>query len=135
MQSILLVEDASFFEKAVLMTLKNIEECNVYVARSYKEAEELLCSSREKPDLALVDLTLPDARDGQIVDLTKTHEIPTIVFTSRWAAHIRKSVYSKGVMDYVVKDSPSSLDYLSELILQLRRNPQNDLAPRSRTRG
>ncbi|WP_150525746.1 GGDEF domain-containing response regulator [Roseibium sediminis] len=124
MQSILLVEDASFFEKAVLMTLRNIEECNVYVARSYKEAEELLKSPREKPDLALVDLTLPDARDGQIVDLTKTHEIPTIVFTSRWAAHIRKSVYSKGVMDYVVKDSPSSLDYLSELILQLRRNPE-----------
>lgn len=124
MQSILLVEDASFFEKAVLMTLRSIEECNVIVARSYKEASDYLASATEKPSLALVDLTLPDARDGEIVDLVKEHDIPTVVFTSRWAANIRKAVYGKGVMDYIVKDSPSSLDYLGELIQQLRRNPE-----------
>lgn len=124
MHNILLVEDASFFEKAVMMTLKNIEETNVCVARNYREAEGLLASGEVNPSLALVDLTLPDARDGEIVDLVKSHDIPTIVFTSRYAANIRRSVYGKGIMDYIVKDSPSSLDYLGELIQQLRSNPE-----------
>lgn len=123
MQTILLVEDASFFEKAALKKLTEIGEHHVLVARDYAEAKDILASAAQTPDLALVDLTLPDAPDGEIVDLCIGNNIPTVVFTSRFEPRLRAAMRQKGVLDYVVKDSPSSLEYLGELVQRLGRNP------------
>lgn len=124
MKKILLVEDAAFFEKAALRKLSHIGETNISVARCYADAERLI---REQPDdlpsLALVDLTLPDARNGEIVDLCREHDIPTVVFTGRYEAPIRKAMLDKGILDYVIKDSPTSLDYIGDLVQRLWRNP------------
>ncbi|MEH0072048.1 diguanylate cyclase [Pannonibacter sp. Pt2-lr] len=91
------------------------------MARTLAEAEALLGGS-ECFDLALVDLTLPDAPDGQIVDLCIAHKVPTVVFTSRFEPGLRKAMRDKGVLDYIIKDSPSSLDYLGDLVQRLGRN-------------
>lgn len=122
MQKILLVEDAAFFEKAALKKLAEIGERRVWVARNLAQAGELLSSGEEAFDLALVDLTLPDAPDGQIVDLCISHNVPTVVFTSRFEPRLRKAMRDKGVLDYIIKDSPSSLDYLGDLVQRLGRN-------------
>ncbi|NBN65737.1 diguanylate cyclase [Microvirga tunisiensis] len=122
MQTILLVEDATFFEKAALKKLADIGDYDVVIARDFAEAKRILETARHMPDLALVDLTLPDAPDGEIVDLCMAHKLATVVFTSRFEPRIRNAIRQKGVLDYVVKDSPSSLDYLGELVQRLGRN-------------
>lgn len=122
MQTILLVEDASFFEKAALKKLTDIGEHHVLVARNYAEAKQVIAAAHQKPDLALVDLTLPDAPDGEIVDLCLASQISTVVFTSRFEPRLRAAMRQKGVLDYVIKDSPSSLDYLGELVQRLGKN-------------
>ncbi|MTI43526.1 diguanylate cyclase (GGDEF)-like protein [Roseibium hamelinense] len=124
MHSILLVEDAAFFEKAALRKLADVGDYDVTVARTYRQAKELLESGDILPSLALVDLTLPDAPDGEIVDLTGLFAIPTVVFTSRYEPAMRNEMRQKGIIDYVIKDSPSSLDYIGELVHQLWRNPE-----------
>ncbi|MFC6655972.1 diguanylate cyclase [Roseibium salinum] len=96
----------------------------IMVARSYAEAENCLDLPIGDPDLALVDLTLPDAPDGEIVDLCSERHIPTIVFTSRFDPKIRNKMLSKGVIDYVLKDSPGSLNYVADLIRKLAHNPK-----------
>ncbi len=123
MGTILLVEDASFFEKAALRKLAAIGETDVSVARCYKQAQTFLENAETAPALALVDLTLPDARNGEIVDLCRDHGIPTVVFTGRYETHIRHAMREKGILDYVIKDSPSSLDYIGDLIQRFWRNP------------
>ncbi|MBA4205079.1 diguanylate cyclase [Pannonibacter phragmitetus] len=122
MQKILLVEDAAFFEKAALKKLAEIGERRITVARTLAQAEAQLTGGGEAFELALVDLTLPDAPDGQIVDLCISHRVPTVVFTSRFEPHLRKAMRDKGVLDYIIKDSPSSLDYLGDLVQRLGRN-------------
>lgn len=94
------------------------------VARSYEEAENCLNLPIGEPDLALVDLTLPDAPDGEIVDLCEKFKIPTIVFTSRFDPKTRSKMLAKGVIDYVLKDSPGSLNYVADLIRKLAQNPK-----------
>lgn len=123
MQTTLLVEDASFFEKAIVKKLHDVGRHQIMVARNYAEAESCLNLPIGEPDLALVDLTLPDAPDGEIVDLCDEWNIPTIVFTSRFDPKIRKKMLQKGVIDYVLKDSPGSLDYVADLIRRLSKNP------------
>ncbi|MEM9633835.1 MAG: diguanylate cyclase [Pseudomonadota bacterium] len=123
MQTTLLVEDASFFEKAIVKKLHEVGRHQIMVARNYDEAENCLNLPIGEPDLALVDLTLPDAANGEIVDLCAKWNIPTIVFTSRFDPRTRSKMLSKGVIDYVLKDSPGSLDYVAELIRKLAQNP------------
>jgi len=124
MQTTLLVEDASFFEKAIVKKLHEVGRHQIMVARSYEEAENCLNLPIGEPDLALVDLTLPDAPDGEIVDLCDKFKIPTIVFTSRFDPQTRSKMLEKGVIDYVLKDSPGSLNYVAELIRKLAQNPK-----------
>lgn len=123
MQTTLLVEDASFFEKAIVKKLHEVGRNQIMVARNYAEAESCLSLPIGEPDLALVDLTLPDAPDGEIVDLCDKWNIPTIVFTSRFDPKTRKKMLQKGVIDYVLKDSPGSLNYVADLIRRLAKNP------------
>lgn len=124
MQTTLLVEDASFFEKAIVKKLRDVGRHQIMVARSYAEAENCLNLPIGEPDLALVDLTLPDAPDGEIVDLCDKWKIPTIVFTSRFDPKTRGKMLRKGVIDYVLKDSPGSLNYVADLIRRLAKNPR-----------
>jgi len=124
MQTTLLVEDAQFFEKAIVKKLHEVGRHQIMVARSYAEAESCLDLPIGNPDLALVDLTLPDAPDGEIVDLCSKRNIPTIVFTSRFDPRTRSKMLGKGVIDYVLKDSPGSLNYVADLIRKLAQNPK-----------
>ncbi len=124
MQTTLLVEDASFFEKAIVKKLHEVGRHQIMVARDYAEAESCLNLPIGEPDLALVDLTLPDAPDGEIVDLCDKWNIPTIVFTSRFDPKTRAKMLEKGVIDYVLKDSPGSLNYVADLIRKLAQNPK-----------
>jgi diguanylate cyclase (GGDEF)-like protein len=124
MQTTLLVEDAAFFEKAIVKKLHEVGRHQIMVARNYEEAENCLNLPIGEPDLALVDLTLPDAPDGEIVDLCEKWNIPTIVFTSRFDPKTRGKMLAKGVIDYVLKDSPGSLNYVADLIRKLAQNPK-----------
>lgn len=124
MQTTLLVEDAAFFEKAIVKKLHEVGRHQIMVARTFAEAESCLNLPIGEPDLALVDLTLPDALNGEIVDLCSKWNIPTIVFTGRFDPKTRKKVLGKGVIDYVLKDSPGSLNYVAELIRKLAQNPK-----------
>ncbi|KZL09478.1 Response regulator PleD [Pseudovibrio axinellae] len=121
-KSILLVEDANFFARITESELERAGNYHVTTVKTYAQAKETLNDGTFKPFLALVDLTLPDAPDGEVVDLTVDAELPTIVFSGRFDQATRRSILKKGIVDYVLKDSPASLAYLSELVRRVDRN-------------
>lgn len=122
METILLVEDTSFFEKAVTRLFKKSDGFNIIVAKTYSEASKTIKDQADELFVALVDLTLPDTVDIESVDLTIAAGVPTIVFSSRYDEALRAKILAKGVVDYVLKDSPASLGYLKELVFRLRSN-------------
>ncbi|WP_319772749.1 diguanylate cyclase domain-containing protein [Breoghania sp.] len=122
MDTILLVEDSSFFEKAVSRSFRRSDGFELIVGRTCAEASDILDEHAAKISVALVDLSLPDTTDVETVDLTTHHKVPTIVFTSRFDPDLQTRLYGKGIVDYVLKDSPASLSYLRELVLRLRAN-------------
>jgi len=122
MKKLLLVEDMKFFNSLVEKHVRRNLDIDVVSCTNYAEAVSVLKNGFDDYFLAILDLNLPDAPDGQIVDLVIGYGIPSVVFSAQFSEDTRDQILSKNVIDYVVKQNPSSLDYLVSLISRLYFN-------------
>ena len=122
MANILVVDDSKFFSS---LLKKNIEQrlgFHVTSVETYAEAVAIIDERGDEFLVCLLDLTLPDALNGEIVDYAIDKEMPVVVFTSNFSDELRESMLAKNVIDYVIKENSSSLEYLLNLIRRLHRN-------------
>ncbi len=108
MKTILIVEDSPLFAQALAKRLKSDSSYLFSIASSLSEAKTLVGTLSFM--MAILDLTLPDAPDGEIVDYITSQNIPCIVFTGTFDPEMRKQILAKNVFDYVLKDSSNSID-------------------------
>jgi diguanylate cyclase (GGDEF)-like protein len=120
MSRILVVEDSRFFSNVIEKTIARELDVEVVVASSLEEAERFVADGDFF--LSLLDLALPDAPDGEVVDFVISKGIPCIVFSGMYSDDLRERILSKNVIDYVVKESPASLSYLISLVRRIERN-------------
>lgn len=71
------------------------------VRRAYSGTEALLALSKEKPDLALLDLVLPGLTGEEV--LPGFADIPVIVISAKTSADEKVEMLLKGASDYVTK--------------------------------
>lgn len=109
MAMILLVEDSPIFGSIVKSNLEKQLQHIITWAQTFKEAKKIIDVEKNNIKIALLDLNLPDAETGAIVDYTTANNVPSIVFTSRFDIKLHKRIWAKGVVDYVMKDGPDSL--------------------------
>ncbi len=122
MMRILLVEDSKFIGALTKKEIVNNLGFEVDWAVSYDDAQTLLHRSNADYFIALLDLNLPDAPDGQVVDLVLSKGIPSIVFTANFTARIREQIWSKKIIDYVLKQTTQDVDYIVALIQRIYSN-------------
>jgi PleD family two-component response regulator len=119
---ILIIEDSrtviTFEQNLITQHLKQ----PTLVAKSFKEAAEALKGSHEKIFIALVDIHLPDATQGEAVDLVLAYQIPTIVFTGTYNDEIRKEMMEKNILTYLTKDPMTNFYHAIQLIKKLQSN-------------
>lgn len=108
---------------AVEAVLKDALEYPVDCAASLAEADALLEQHARDYLAAVVDLHLPDADNGEMVDLAISKGIPVIVLTGDLNLKLRSVISTKPIIDYVVKQNVNSLQVVSQDILRLLRNP------------
>ncbi|MBI3506983.1 MAG: diguanylate cyclase [Proteobacteria bacterium] len=119
---ILVVEDFKFFSNLVRKAVVERIGADVTVAKSFAEARAAVEQNDRPFDLALVDVVLPDAPNGEAISWIREYDIPCVVFTSVLSEPMRERFLAQNVIDYVVKDTPTSLDYLLGLVERLHRN-------------
>ncbi|MBN2140888.1 MAG: diguanylate cyclase [Desulfovibrionaceae bacterium] len=122
MKSILLVEDSKFFASMVLRRIYQEMDVNVEWAETYADAVRLMDRRPDDFFISLLDLTLPDAPSGEIVDYAVAKGIPVVVFTSNLDDDIREGILSKNVVDYVLKENTASLDAVIANIKRIHGN-------------
>ena len=66
---ILVVDDSATIGMVVKNAINSIIEMPVDLARSLAACQKLLAEHQEKYQVAVVDLSLPDAKDGEAVDM------------------------------------------------------------------
>jgi len=122
MQEILLVEDAKFFRNVLKSQIENRFGYNVTAVESYGEAVNELTSQTKHFDLGLLDINLPDAPNGEIVDLVTGMDVPSIIFSGSFSEEIRDLLERPSVIDYVIKDSPASMNYVLNTVDRYFKN-------------
>lgn len=129
MPRILIVEDSALFANLVKKEIDAKLKMAVVLTKSYAETQKLLTDMEEENFfsednffVAVLDLNLPDAPSGEIVDLVRSKNIPAIVFTAEFDDKMRELIWSKGIVDYVYKRGKQDVQYLVALIKRIRSN-------------
>ncbi len=123
LDKVLIVEDSRMFSSLLANTIQNEFYITPSVFSSMEETKEHL---ENVPSgmyfAALLDLTLPDAPNGEIVDYITSKGIPAIVFTGNMSDDTRELVWSKRIANYVLKENMSSIEQIVEILKRLRKN-------------
>ena len=122
MQKILIVEDSPMVAKIMLHLAKQELEFEVVLAMTFAEARAKFDEHGGDFFAAVVDLNLPDAPDGEVVDYTLEKKLPTIVLTGSFDEKRREYLLAKGIVDYVTKEGKYSYLYALRLINRLSAN-------------
>jgi diguanylate cyclase (GGDEF)-like protein len=118
MGRILVVEDSETLLKYESLRLtETFPDINIDLAKNLKEAKNhLVTNPSDDYYVALLDLNLPDAPNGEIVDAVMRYDIPIIVFTGTYDESLRRRVLSKRILDYIVKSNATNFDFALQLI-------------------
>jgi diguanylate cyclase (GGDEF)-like protein len=118
---ILLVEDNKALSKLMNKKLEMTLGATVAVAYTLEETRDILKDDREF-DFALLDLNLPDAPNGEVVDYVLSYKIPSIVLTGNIDKSIREEIVKKDIIDYVFKSSVDDVNYIISNIETVNNN-------------
>ncbi|MDO9624281.1 MAG: diguanylate cyclase [Pseudomonas sp.] len=122
MRNILVIEDSPLVLKILEHLFRKETGFQPIFCASMDEAQVMLETSAELFFAAIVDLNLPDAPDGEIVDVVMSYHLPCIVLSGTYNEQRRDQMLLKGVVDYVLKESQHSYEYVFRLLHRLQSN-------------
>ena len=120
MENILIVDDSATVTTTLEKLIKNEKGYNPIIASSKKECEEKLKEYDYKISVALLDLGLPDALNGEVVDYVTQFNIPSIVLTG--STDKEELFRDKTIVDYVIKEGMYTFDYIVKLVKRIVTN-------------
>lgn len=121
-KKILVVDDDRITARLLSSRFKTEIGIPVEVAYNMKDAETLVLDNPNDFCLGILDLNLPDAPNGEVVDFVLEKGIPSFVLTAIYAPEMREKIIGKNIIDYIVKRSKKDLDYLVKSVAKLFNN-------------
>ncbi|MEW9614991.1 response regulator [Shinella sp. S4-D37] len=119
---ILVAEDSNVFTSMISKRLKELFDIDVEICRSFEELELAYDKSSEKITLAISNINLPGAENGEALNYLVDLSIPTIVFTGTFQQTTRDQLLSKEIVDYILKDNIFAVEMLAESVCRFLTN-------------
>lgn len=119
---ILVIEDSRSLALLLSQKLQEKWQCEVHIATNYQEAKDCLKKHRHEYHIVVTDLHLPDAPNGEIIDLIHRANLKSIVITGTFGEELKDSFSQKGVVDYILKNSFNSYQYVIEQVGRFYHN-------------
>lgn len=116
-KKILIVDDSQTIIKSIQSLITDSYPYVPYYATTFMEAKELI--AQEDFFVAILDLELPDAISGEVVDYAISHNIHSIILTATLNGDLRKKILEKSIVDYVVKNSLEDIKSALEIAKNL----------------
>ena len=119
-QRILIVEDNKTLAKLISKKVKAALDFQVDVAYSLSEAKLFL--KTYKYFITLLDINLPDAPNGEIVDYALSKNNRVIVLSANIDKEFRQKILQKNIIDYVNKGGVNDINYIIHTVKRLQKN-------------
>ena len=123
MKRILVVEDNKTLAKLIAKKISETLKFEVDVAYSMKEAKLFL--KMYKYFITLLDINLPDAPNGEVVDYVVSKGQHAIILSGNIDKEFRKSMLKKNIIDYVNKGGVDDINYIIQTIQRLQKNQEH----------
>lgn len=117
---ILIVEDNKTLANLLSKKLQTALDVDVDIAYTLQEAK--LFIKRYTYFLSLLDINLPDAPNGEIVDYVVSKNLPIIVLSANINKEFRQKILKKKIIDYVNKGGMNDVNYIIQTIVRLQKN-------------
>lgn len=122
MGKVLVVEDTRFLRNVIKRGIENGVGLDVVCADSLAEAARIITAQPNAFFLSLLEYTLPDAPNGEVIDHVVGMGIPAVAFANHFSEGMTEEVFAKNVIDYVITDCPANLDYLLSVVSRISNN-------------
>ncbi|MFA7611475.1 MAG: diguanylate cyclase [Sulfurimonas sp.] len=119
-ERVLIVEDNKTLAKLIAKKIALELGFEVDMAYSLKEAKLFL--KRYKYFLTLLDINLPDAPNGEIVDYAIERKNHVIVLSGNIDKEFRANMLKKNIIDYVTKGGINDINYILQTIKRVQKN-------------
>ena len=120
MKKVLIVEDSKLFAFVLNQKVRQLGSFEPVVAHTYGDAQKVL--EKESFFAAILDMVVPGGENGEVLELTLTRKIPSIVLTSRDDKAFKEQISSKEIVDYVIKESNEDIAYAVNLLDRIDKN-------------
>ncbi len=120
MKEILLVDDSKFIQAIVKDSLSEIKDANITQSYTFEDTKQLLEENRY--DIAIVDVNLPDAQNGEAISLTASYDIPVVVLTAGINKTIKDIILKENIIEYVTKSDPNTISYVTTVVQRVLKN-------------
>ncbi len=118
---VLIVDDSVSIRGLIATEILATSDIEPVFASCFSDAKKLL-DENDSYLCAVLDLNLPDAPNGEIVDFVQKKGIPVIILTGSINSAIKQTMNSELVIDYIVKRNPSDIKYLASTVKNIYNN-------------
>ncbi len=102
--------------------LKELFNIDVEICRTFEDLQAANELSEEPVRLAISNINLPGAENGEALEYLIDLNIPTIVFTGTFQEQTRETILSKEIVDYILKDNVFAVELLAEAVCRFLTN-------------
>lgn len=119
LKKILVADDSSTMRALIVSTLEAMDDFDLFEAANGFEALRIL--PREKVDLVITDINMPDINGLELLNFVRTNplyvETPVIIVSTEGSARDREKGMNLGANSYLVK--PFQPEELQQLVAEL----------------
>ncbi|MBT5934004.1 diguanylate cyclase [Sulfurimonas sp.] len=119
-ERVLIVEDNKALAKLISRKIETSLKYQVDIAYTFSEAKLFL--KRYTYFLTLLDINLPDAPNGEVVDYVLEKGNRAIVLSGTIDNEFRQQMLQKNIIDYVNKSGSKDVNYIIQTIQRLKKN-------------
>ncbi|WP_179758937.1 response regulator [Hoeflea halophila] len=119
---IIVAEDSNVFTSMIGQKLKECFDIDIEICRTFEELQLAFDYDDRPITLAISNINLPGAENGEALNYLAGLSIPIIVFTGTFHEKTREGILARDIVDYVIKDSVLAIDMLAESVCRFLTN-------------
>jgi len=123
--SVLVVEDSRAIASLLHSRITDLPDVCCELAEDMAGATQLLEQGAERFFVAVLDLNLPDAPNGGVVDLVQSYGIPVIILTGSMDTEKREKLFARNIADYIEKNQLAGVWSAVALVERIRANREH----------